>query len=254
MFRTGHVDAGIEHRCILAKDLDSPNILSNSMLLVVAARLLEACSMRQPTTFYLVVLGLGAIAIPHAGAQAEAEINKNSISVHRVRRGDMPIRLMPSGEITSLTPAEVTVMVPTGTTPSPQVGQKASVQVNPPDVMIGNIVDMDRATSLDSYKLTIRLKDSFPAEATVGQKVGSLIETGVLRDAVYFERPATARPNTEMPLFVLEPNSEFAKRTTVEFGRQSGALIQIISGLSPDDLVIVTDTAKWSSHERVRLR
>jgi hypothetical protein len=105
-------------------------------------------------------------------AQAEPEIDKNSISIHRVRRGDMPVRLMPSGEIVSLTPPEVLVMVPSGTEPSPQVGQRASVQIRPPEVMIGIVVDIDRATLLDSWKLTIRLKEPFPADATVGMKVG----------------------------------------------------------------------------------
>jgi HlyD family secretion protein len=187
-------------------------------------------------------------------AQAEPEIDKNSISIHRVRRGDMPVRLMPSGEIVSLTPPEVLVMVPSGTEPSPQVGQRASVQIRPPEVMIGIVVDIDRATLLDSWKLTIRLKEPFPADATVGMKVGSLVEMGQLKDVVYFERPASARANTEMPLFVMEPNREFAKRAIVRFGRQSGALIQVVSGLSPGDLVIVTDTAKWNSNERLRIK
>ena len=205
-------------------------------------------------TFCLVTLAFAAIAIPNAGAQAGAEIGKNSISVHRVRRGDMPIRLICSGEVTSLAPPEVIVAVPSNSTPSPQVGHKASVQVQPPGVMIGNIVDMDRATLLDAYKLTIRLKDSLPPGTAVGKKIGGLVETGELKDVIYFERPASARPDKEMPLFVLEAGGEFARRTTVRFGRQSGGLIQIISGLSPNDLVIVTDTAKWNAHERIRLR
>jgi hypothetical protein len=106
--------------------------------------------MRPRATFLLAVLGLVAVTVQNAGAQAETEIDKDSISVHRVRRGDMPIRLMASGEIVSLVPPQVTVTVPSGTTPPPQVGQKASVQVKAPGAMIGNIVDMDRATSLDS--------------------------------------------------------------------------------------------------------
>src|ERR1017187_2401827 len=89
----------------------------NIVLFVVAAQLPDAYVMRQPTTFFVLVLGLGAIAVQNSGAQAEAEIDKNSISVHRVRRGDMPIRLMTSGEIISLAPPEVTVTVPSGTTP-----------------------------------------------------------------------------------------------------------------------------------------
>ena len=205
-------------------------------------------------TFCLLILALCAIGIPDAGAQAEAEMIKTDISIHRVRRGDMPIRLMSSGEILSLNPPEVLVTAPSGSTPPPQVGHKASVQIKPPDVMVGNIVDIDRATLLDSYKLTIRLKNSFSSDAPIGKKVDSLIETGELKDVIYFERPANARPDTEMALFVLEPKGDFARRTTVRFGRQSGGLIQVISGLSPDDLVIVTDTAKWSTHERVRLK
>jgi hypothetical protein len=231
-----------------------PRSCANIALFLLAAQLPDILTMRQLRILLLLGLGLGAITAQNSGPQSEAEIDKSNISVHRVRHGDMPIRLSPGGEITSLSPPEVSVTVPSGTTPSPQVGQKASIQVKPPDVMIGSVVDMDRATLLDSYKLMIRLKDPFPADATVGEKVGSLIEVGELKDVAYFERPAGARPNTEMPLFVLEPNGEFARRAMVRFGRQSGGLIQIVSGLSPDDLVIVTDTSKWNSYERLRLK
>ena len=203
---------------------------------------------------FVLALALGAVTSQSGSAQNEAEIVKNNVSVHRVRRGEMPIRLMPSGEIVSLSPPEVSVLVPSNTTPSPQVGQRASVQFKPPDVMIGSVADMERATMLDNYKLTIRLNEPFPAEAAVGNKVGSLIQVGALKDVVYFEKPANARPDSEMPLFVLEPNGEFAKRMMVRFGRQSGALIQIVSGLAPGDLVIVTDTGKWNSFERVHLK
>ena len=211
--------------------------------------------MRQTVTHLTVVLlGLVAVALPNAVAQTEAEVSKNDISVHRVRRGDMPIRLMPRGKISSLSPPEVSVLAPSGTMLSPQVGQSASVQIKPPEVMTGSVVDIDRATLLDSYRLTIRLREPFPGEASVGTTVGTLIEVGVLRDAIYFERPANARADSEMPLFVFEPNGDFARRVMVRFGRQSGALIQIVSGLSLDDLVIVTDTAKWNSYDRVRLK
>ena len=128
------------------------------------------------------------------------------------------------------------------------------MQVTPPAVLTGSVVDIDRATLIDSWKLTVRLRDSFPAGVTVGTKAGSLIEVGELKDVVYFERPANARPHTAMPLFVVDPEGSVARRTSVRFGVQSGALIQILSGLSPGDLVIVTDTAKWNSHQLLRLR
>lgn len=211
-------------------------------------------SMREPKLLLALWLGAGILPVQNLTAQLEPEVDKNSISVHGVRRGNMPIRIMPTGEITSLRPPEVSVTVPSGTVPSPKVGQQASVQVRPPAVMIGSVVDVDRATRPDSWKLTIRLNGPFPADAALGAKVGSLIEVGELKDVIYFERPASARANAETPLFVLEPNGEFAKRTTVRFGRQSGALIQIVSGLLPGDKVIVTDTSQWNSQERLRIK
>jgi hypothetical protein len=202
----------------------------------------------------LLLLGPGTVIVQHLAARSEPEIDRNSISVHPVRRGNMPIRLMANGEITSLAGAEVSVAVPSGAVPSPQIGQPASVQVKPPEVMIGSVVDVDRATRLDSWQVTIRLNQPFPAGAALGAKVDSLIEVGELKDVIYFERPASAHANAEMPLFVLEPNGEFARRTTVRFGLQSGALIQIVSGLSPGDMVIVTDTSQWNSQGRLRIK
>jgi multidrug efflux pump subunit AcrA (membrane-fusion protein) len=130
----------------------------------------------------------------------------------------------------------------------------AAILLNPTDRLIGSVVDIDRATLLDSLRLTVRSREPFPPGVSVGMKVGSLIEIGEIKDAVYFERPANAHANSEMPLFVVEPNGEFAKRVAVRFGRQSGALLQILDGLSPGDRVIVTDTTKWNSNSRLRIK
>src|SRR5450631_845982 len=136
---------------------------------------------------------VACVTFQQAEAQVRPEIDKYSISVHPVRRGNMPVRLMPMGTIFSLTPQEVWVTVPTGTAPAPQVGQKASVQIKAPEVMIGSVVGIDQAT------LKIRLNEPFPPEAVVGSQAGALIEVGELKDVVYFERPESAQPNTEMP-------------------------------------------------------
>lgn len=202
------------------------------------------------------VLCFASATVVHqnAATQSEPELSKDSISVHPVRRGDMPVRLSGSGEIVSISPAEVVVTVPAGTTPAPQVDQRASVQVTAPAVMIGRIIDLDRATLLDAWKAKIRLDTPFPPDSRVGTKVDALIEVGELKDVMYFERPATARPDTEMSLFVVAPKGELATRKLVRFGRESGALIQIISGLAPGDMVIVTDTSKWTTSDRIRLK
>ena len=126
------------------------------------------------------------VLVQRGVAQVEPEIDKDSISVHPVRRGNFPVRLMPAGEIVALTPPEVMVSVP-------------------------------------------------------GDTVGRL------------DTKDPARANSEMPLFVIQPGGE-ARRAIVRFGRESGALIQVLSGLSAGDRVIVTDTSKWNGYERLRLK
>src|ERR1035438_515763 len=71
----------------------------------------------------LLLFEFAAMTAQTRDVQAEPEIDKNTISVHPVRQGDMPIRLTPVGEVVSLSPPEVVPTVPTGTQPSPQEGQ-----------------------------------------------------------------------------------------------------------------------------------
>src|SRR5579859_1871251 len=106
--------------------------------------------MRIPTLFLsLLILGTGTMTAQDGPGQAEPEIDKNSISIHPVRRGNMPIRLIPTGEIVSLTPPEALFLVPSSTAPSPQIGQMTAILLNPSDRLIGSVVDIDRATLLD---------------------------------------------------------------------------------------------------------
>jgi hypothetical protein len=186
--------------------------------------------------------------------QAEPEIAKDDISVHEVQRGTMPLRLMGDGEIVSLTPSQALVRVLAPAAYPPQIGQKASIQIKPPAVLAGKVVGVDEAVERGFTKVKIELGEPLPKDVALGAKLGSLIEVGELKDVLFLARPANSRPDSEMALFVIERNGQFARRTKVHFGLQSGPLIQIRSGLSPGDRVIVTDTSKWESYERLRLK
>jgi multidrug efflux pump subunit AcrA (membrane-fusion protein) len=185
---------------------------------------------------------------------AEPEIAKDDISVHEVQRGTMPLRLMGEGMIVSLTPPVALVTVSASVAAPPKIGAKASVQIEPPAVLTGKVIDIKPVAESGFTNVKIELGEPLPKEVTLGKSLGSLIEAGELKDVVFFAKPANARPNTEMPLFVIEPNGQFARRTRVRFGVQSGPLIQVLSGLSPGDRVIVTDTSKFESYERLKLK
>ena len=158
----------------------------------------------------------------------------------------MPLRQNLSGSVTSLNPPTVTLTLPqTGVL---RVGQKASLQIKPPVILTGRVAHVSSATA------EIELADALPAGTSVGSQLGAMVEVGEASDIVFFDRPADARPNTETIIFLIEPDGQHAKRVPVHYGRISGPQIEIVSGLSPGDRVIVTDMSKWASYARVRLK
>ena len=230
-------------------------ILSTALGLVAISLVTYGLSPREPVEPLegSAMMWLGRVG-SQTEDQAEPEIAKDDISIHQVQRGTMPLRLMGDGEIVSLTPPQALVRVSAPTAPPPQIGQKASIQVKPPGVLAGKVVGVDQAVERGFTEVKIELGEPLPEGVALGAKLGSLIEVGELKDVLFFARPANARPNSEMALFVIEPNGQFARRTKVRFGLQSGPLIQIRNGLSPGDRVIVTDTSKWESYKRLRLK
>jgi len=178
----------------------------------------------------------------------EPEVLKEAISVHQVRRGNMPLRQNFPGSVTALNPPTVTVTLPASTAGAVRVGQKASLQIKPPIILNG------RVARVGSMTAEIELTDSLGPGTGVGTPLAAMIEIGEARDIVFFDRPADARPNSEANVFLIEPDGQHAKRVAIRYGRISGPQIEIVSGISPGDRVIVTDMSNFASYTRVTLK
>jgi HlyD family secretion protein len=81
--------------------------------------------------------------------------------------------------------------------------------------------------------------------------VSELSESG---DTLLVERPAGATQRSMAGLFVLDEASGVLQRLPVRYGRASGSLIQIVSGVSPGHRIVVSDMSAWDQFERLRLR
>lgn len=55
-------------------------------------------------------------------------------------------------------------------------------------------------------------------------------------------------------MFVVGAEGVTLRRVAVEYGRASPSLIQILSGVSSGDRIIVSDMRKWDAFERLRLK
>jgi len=197
-----------------------------------------------------------AVALPFAtpaklAAQSEEPVvSRDAISIHTVRRGNMPLHDRATGTIESLSPPAAVVAVPPGDGADPpcRVGAEASVQ-------IGRVTQPGAIVKAVDAGCRLAFFDALPAGTTVGQRLESvMIEAGELENVVFFDRPANSLGHSEAFVFVVEPGNQYARRVRVRYGRLSGPRIQILSGLSTGDRVIVTDTSPWQDSPRVRLR
>jgi HlyD family secretion protein len=188
-----------------------------------------------------------------ASAQEEPAVSKDTIAVHEVHRGDMPLRAIASGTVSSVDPGKAVVSVPHEEVGAVRTGETASIQITPPGILRGKVGHVDLRGAGENATAEIDLTDALPQGTSVGTRANALIETGVAGNVIYFERPAEARPNTEATVFVIDPDSRHATRKTVRYGRQSGALIEVISGLAPGDRVIVTDLSRFAGQDRIRI-
>lgn len=192
------------------------------------------------------ILFVAILLLSQNGRSQEPEVSKDNLSVHTVLRGDMPLFEKATGSISSLEPPKAVVKVADQSSGTCEIDGKASVQLERPKAISGKIIKAGEACE-------IQFSEELPTGSTVGQALGALVQVGELHDVTFFARPAESSENTDAVVFVLEPKTSYARQVRVHYGRLSGPLIQIVSGLQPGDQVIVTDMSKWASSPRVHL-
>jgi HlyD family secretion protein len=71
------------------------------------------------------------------------------------------------------------------------------------------------------------------------------------------QRPAGARDGAQSSLFVVDKVDKdglLLRRVPIRYGPGSSSLIQIASGVSMGDRVVVSDMSAWDQFERLRLK
>jgi HlyD family secretion protein len=84
-------------------------------------------------------------------------------------------------------------------------------------------------------------------------EVGTPTDLADSPDTLFVERPVHARAGAMMGVFVVSGDGVLVRRA-VTYGRLSGTLIQIVSGVAPGDRVVVSDMSAWDAFDRLRLR
>ena len=91
-------------------------------------------------------------------------------------------------------------------------------------------------------------------EVRHGSEIDAVAGLGDSPDALVVQRPVGASEGAKSSVFVVDSDGDGLRRVAVEYGRASQSLIQIISGVSLGDRIVVSDMRAWDAFERLRLR
>lgn len=120
-------------------------------------------------------------------------------------------------------------------------------------IVAGIVSRVDPAVIAGNVQVDVDLVGALPEGARPDLSVDGTIEIERLADVIYVGRPAYGQSGADTTLFRINPDTMVATRVPVRLGRASVNLIEVVQGLKPGDQVILSDTAQWERHDRLRL-
>jgi HlyD family secretion protein len=133
------------------------------------------------------------------------------------------------------------------------IGQKAEVDTRN-GIIQGRVMRIDPAAQQGTVTVDVELIGELPRGARPDLSVDGTIELERLTNVLYVGRPAFGQEQSTVGLFRLDPATGEAARTQVQLGRSAVNTIEILSGLSEGDQVVLSDMSAWDQFDRVRLR
>jgi HlyD family secretion protein len=134
-----------------------------------------------------------------------------------------------------------------------QLGQRADVDTRN-GIVQGHVVRIDPSVQNGTRTVDVSLEGELPKGAVPDLSVDGVIELEKLADVVYMGRPAFGQDQSTVSVFKIDVATNQATRVQVQLGRSSVNTIEVLSGLTPGDRVILSDMSAWDVVERVQLR
>lgn len=134
-----------------------------------------------------------------------------------------------------------------------EVGQLAYVDTRN-GVIPGRVSRKDPAAANGTVTVDVTLTAALPRGAVPDLSVDGTIELERVESALQVGRPAFGQEQSTIALFKIIDAQGHAVRTQVRVGRSSVNTMEIVSGLSVGDQVVLSDMSAWDAVDRVRLR
>lgn len=93
--------------------------------------------------------------------------------------------------------------------------------------------------------IEVDITGDLPKNARPELNVDGVISTGTLTNVIYIKKPVNASAGSTTTLFKLNNENNQAEQIDIIYGRESGELIQIVSGASFQENFILSDMSRW---------
>ena len=133
------------------------------------------------------------------------------------------------------------------------IGQKASVDTRN-GIAAGHVSRIDPSVQNGTVTVDVAIDGPLPLGARPDLSVDGTITLENLSDVLYVGRPVHGQSDSTIGIFKLDADGSEASRINVKLGRSSVNTIEIVSGLSVGDKVILSDMSQWDTYDRIRLR
>ncbi|MGE0554071.1 MAG: HlyD family secretion protein [Gemmatimonadales bacterium] len=133
------------------------------------------------------------------------------------------------------------------------IGQKATIDTRN-GLAPGSVVRIDPAAINGTVTVDVAIDGDPPAGSRPDLSIDGVIEIERLDDVLHVGRPPFAQQNSPGTIFRLTPNGDHAERVQVKFGRTSVSRVEIVEGLNPGDIIIMSDMSRWDNVDRVRIK
>jgi HlyD family secretion protein len=131
-------------------------------------------------------------------------------------------------------------------------GQSVMVDTRTSGEVKGTVARVDPNVENGIVRVDVVFGTHLPPGCRAEQTVQGTIELDRLENVVFMPRPAAAQGMSNATVFRLDRNGT-ALRVPVSYGKASVSHIEVVDGLKPGDVVILSDTSRWEDADALSI-
>lgn len=133
-------------------------------------------------------------------------------------------------------------------------GLPAEIDLHNNTKVKGHVMRTDPSSVQGTVTVEVSIDDALPAGTRSDLAVDGTIQLSRIPNTLFMGRPGFGQAESSVGIFKIIPNKGEAQRVTVQLGRASVNSIEVRSGLSVGDSVIISDMSQFDNTNVVRVK